>query len=433
MPPVRHTRYDPRCMVADVPFITRVRLRYYKSISQCDVPLGPLVFMVGPNGSGKSNFLDSLRLVAESLRTTLDHALRERGGVGEVRKRSGGHPTHFRIHLEFKLPSQAGKYSFRIGAKPHGGFEVQDEECRLIRLDGLGTQFFKVKSGRVISFSGPTAPPATSDRLFLVNAAGFPEFRELFEALSHMGFYNLNPDAMREHQAPNPGDLLLRDGSNIASTLARLAQSHPERKERIEKYLAKVVPGVKGVERAALGTKETLVFRQEVVGAKDPWRFYAANMSDGTVRVVGILAALFQATNGGRAPLIGIEEPEVALHPGATGALLDALRETSKRSQVIVTSHSPDLLDDERIDPDSVLAVVAHHGETHIGRLDEHGRTALRQRLYTAGELLRLNQMTPERPTRKRQPSTVEQLLIEADRTRRKPANVSGGRSSRNR
>src|SRR5215468_1085690 len=94
-------------------FVTRVRLKNYKSIALCDVALGPLVFLVGANGAGKSNFLDALRFVADALRTSLDHALRDRGGINEVRRRSGGHPTHFGARLEFNLRSgQQGHYAF---------------------------------------------------------------------------------------------------------------------------------------------------------------------------------------------------------------------------------------------------------------------------------------------------------------------------------
>src|SRR6266851_1331286 len=111
-------------------FLTKVVLRNYKSIAACDVQLCPLVFLVGPNGACKSNFLDALRFVADALRTTLDHALRDRGGINEVRRRSSGHPTHFGMRLEFLLPDGTlGHYAFRIGAKPRGGFEVQTEEC----------------------------------------------------------------------------------------------------------------------------------------------------------------------------------------------------------------------------------------------------------------------------------------------------------------
>jgi predicted ATPase len=122
-------------------------------------------------------------------------------------------------------------------------------------------------------------------------------------------------------------------------------------------------------------------------------------MSDGTLRALGILVALFQASNGSRRriPLVGIEEPEVALHPAATGVLLDSLRDASGKTQVLVTSHSPDLLDDEDLDTDSILAVMSEGGVTGIGPLDETGKSALRDRLYTAGELLRLNQLIPEK------------------------------------
>ena len=64
----------------DSVFLTRIVLTNYKSIKACSVKLGPLNFLVGPNGAGKSNFLDALRLVAEALNTSLDHALRDRGG-----------------------------------------------------------------------------------------------------------------------------------------------------------------------------------------------------------------------------------------------------------------------------------------------------------------------------------------------------------------
>ena len=103
-------------------FITRVALENYKSIARCDVSLGALTFLVGANGSGKSNFLDALRFVADSLRNALDHAIRERGGIKEVRLRSSGHPTHFGIRLEFSLRTgQRGFYAFRIAALREAG------------------------------------------------------------------------------------------------------------------------------------------------------------------------------------------------------------------------------------------------------------------------------------------------------------------------
>lgn len=381
------------------PFLQRVVLKNYKSIAACNVRLHQLTFLVGPNGAGKSNFLDALRFVSEALRTTLDHALRDRGGINEVRRRSGGHPTHFGMRLEFMLRTgQTGRYAFRIGARPKGAYEIQQEECFLEPRDALGKpHFFRTQGGDVVS-SAAVAPALAPDRLYLVNASGLPEFRPVYEAFSQMGFYNLNPAAMRDLQQPDAGLLLNRDGNNLASVLAALSLDQPELKRRIEDYLSKIVPGVRGVDARSIGPKETLEFKQLVAGSQDPWRFLAVNMSDGTLRALGILVALFQSGNGAGpdVPLVGIEEPEVALHPAAAGVLLDSLVDASRHTQVLVTSHSPDLLDNESLPTDAILAVTVYKGATVIGPLDPAGRSALRDRLYTAGELLRYNQLAPD-------------------------------------
>ena len=210
-----------------------------------------------------------------------------------------------------------------------------------------------------------------------------------------MGFYNLNPDAIRDLQAPDPGDLLKRDGSNLASVLANLGS----RKTDVEEYLAAITPGVTGVDSRTMGTKLTLDFRQEERGAKHPWRFLASNMSDGTLRALGVLVALFQG-NGetmGRRHLVGIEEPESALHPAAAGV---PGRQPNRRQPIgpgrwlpvtartcSTTMPYPD---------SSILAVLSEHAQTRIGPHDETGRSALRDHLFTAGELLRMDQLHPD-------------------------------------
>lgn len=381
--------------------ITRVVLKNYKSIASCSVPLRPLIFLVGQNGSGKSNFLDALRLVSESLNTSLDHALRERGGINEVRRRSSGHPTHFGIRLEFTLPdSSTGHYAFRVGAKPKGGFEVQREECRIYARQALQQDnFYVVNSGQVEDSNPKPLPPAADDRLFLVAASSLPEFRPLYDCLTRMGFYNLNPDEIRDLQPPNAGEVLLRDGSNLASVLNLLSVDSPSAKDQVVELLSKVVPGVVDVTARHVGKKETLEFRQKVGENEAPWRFLAENMSDGTLRALGVITALLQSSNGGarkKVPLVGIEEPEVALHPGAAGVLRDALTSASRHTQVIVTSHSPDLLDDKSVSDENILAVINKNGQTIIGPVDAAGRSSIRDKLFTAGELLRLSQLTPD-------------------------------------
>ncbi len=381
------------------PFIQRVTIRNYKSIAACRLDLQKLTFMVGPNGAGKSNFLDALKFVSDALRSSLDHALRDRGTISEVRRRSGGHPNHFVLRLDFILPNgQVGHYAFRVGAKPAGAYVVQDEECEIHPEEGFGqSEYFRVKSGVVVEKTVSPMPAALPDRLLLVAASGLRAFRPVYDALSRIEVYNLNPREIANMQKPDPGEILRRDGSNAASVLQRMPDHV---RAMIREDLARIVPGVSDVEARTLASQETVEFRQAVKGQAHPWRFFASAMSDGTLRAFGILLAVFQAASeqaSGRPPLlIGLEEPEMALHPAAAGVLLSALRKGAEHCQVIVTSHSPDLLDNPDIEPESLMAVDNPGGLTRIGKIDGLGREMLRKQLFTAGELLRQNQIAPD-------------------------------------
>jgi predicted ATPase len=378
------------------PFLRRIRIRNFKSIAACDVALDRLTFLVGPNGAGKSNFLDAIRFVADALRSSIDHALRDRGTIKEVRRRSTGHPNHFAIRLDFTLPAgQAGHYAFRVGARPNGGFEIQDEQCWLEADAPLkAPHHFRVRSGKIEATSVSATPPAAlPDRLFLVAASGMPEFRPVFDALTRMEVYNLNPDVVRAMQRPDPGEVLRRDGSNSASVFEQLP---PAAKREIKRDLGRIVPGITDLEVKTLGAQETIEFRQAIQEGPS-WRFPAIAMSDGTLRAFGVLLAISQAMRddaANRAPLfVGIEEPEVALHPAAASVLLSALRRGANHTQIAITSHSPELLDNQDIGPEQILSVVAEHGATVIGALDPAAREILRKRLFTPGEMLRQNQL----------------------------------------
>ena len=380
------------------PFIRKVTLRNYKSIAACALEMPALSFLVGPNGSGKSNFLDCFRFVSDSLKTSLDHALRDRGTIKEVRRRSGGHPNHFSLRLDFNLPGDgSGHLSFRIGARKDGGFEVQNEECKVF-TSAMQEYFYHVQSGNVIQSSMKLLPAALSDRLFLVAASGLPEFRPAYDALSRMEVYNLNPKEIQTMQKPDAGELLRRDGGNIASVLQNLDEAN---RVRVNEHLSRIVKGLAGAETKILGSQETIEFRQAVKGQKHPWTFLASSMSDGTLRALGVLVAIFQnlKTEKVSPNLIGLEEPEMALHPAASAVLLGALREASANSQIIVTSHSPDLLDNDGIPPESIFAVDNVDGTTRIGPIDAAGRQMLRDKLFTPGELLRQNQIAADPAT----------------------------------
>lgn len=387
------------------PFVSRVKIRSYKSIGECDVELKRLTVLVGRNGSGKSNFLDALRFVADGLVSSLSHAIKSRGGIEEVRRRSTGHPRNVSIELQLNLTDyRTARYGFEITAKSRGAFGVKAEYLRIWRPNGEVDAEFKVENGQLIDADSDGMPPVAIDRLYLVNAAGLPKFRPVYDALSAMGFYNLNPQAMKDLQSPDAGEILSREGGNVASVIARLAVENQAAEQRIKEYLRNIVPGITDVNRVSLGPKETLEFRQQIDRSKDAWRFHAANVSDGTLRALGILIAVGQLSEQ-HAPvrLVGIEEPETALHPASTRALMDALREASVHTQVVITTHSPDLLD--ALDPleDQLLVVQADRGKTSIARVDRASLETIRGHLQTAGDLLRMDQLEPDRAELERQ------------------------------
>lgn len=385
-------------------FVRRVLLKNYKSIEACDVELSPLTFLVGPNGSGKSNFLDALGLVGDASRGHLTSSIQAHGGIGDVRRRAVGHARGFGMRLDIELAGGIpALYAFEIeGVGRGGGFRVVREVCRIGGERGKAPpHWFDLARGdkKVFTSSLDRDSDWSPDSLGLAALSGWhPAFRDLVQALAGITVYDIEPDRMREVLPPDPGVIMLGSGRNVAGVWARLEAEAPETARRISDYLHAIVPDIIGVEHVAVADREALRFRQRTGDGAHEARFYASSMSDGTLRALGLLIALFQSTPNGAGhviPLVGLEEPESALHPAALAVLLDALREASHKTQVIVTSHSPHLLDREDIAVDQIIAVRAEGGRTVMGGIDEPLREMLRDKLTTPGELLGQGQLHP--------------------------------------
>ncbi len=395
------------------PFVQRVILRNYMSIRECDVSLGPLTLLVGPNGSGKSNFLDALHFVAESLRTSIQHAFDNRGGPFDVFSRFGTGPAKLEINLQLNLPDgQTASFRFVVLLKLPIGFVVEEEECE-IQLEGRTTAGYKVRDGEVRDASFEPRPPVSKDRLYLLIASSFPEFRELYDLLTGVLFYKINPERVREEPFVS-GGTLRTDGAGLGTVLRRIVDARPELKERINEYARAILPALKEISVESFGemmqrlnlsyeaqtqVTEEYFLRFLVHAADQEVAFVAQNMSDGTLHALGVLVALFQCVD--QPPertisLVGIEEPEATVHPAAAGVLFDALQEAAHFIQVVATTHSAELLDIKDLDPDSLLIVDMVDGQTVIGPVDEVSRSIMRDRLSTAGELLRQNELRPE-------------------------------------
>ena len=413
-------------MQRPIPFISRIRLKNYKSIAECDVVLSPLTVLVGPNGSGKSNFLDALAFLGRSLDTTLYSAVEERGGLPEFLRRIPTPTESFSIDVDVAVVwgnvQATGSYGFEIGRQRGDSFEVMRETCKLDWPGAVGHWKRDRNTVRVGEGDSPTAF-VEPDRLYLPIAgsqlavAGIgPDrpttaipspFTTLARGLAGMSFYNLALEDLRQPQPTSAGAILGSRGEHLADVLGALKRIESGHKERLDAYLAAILgtalPGGVHLEQWFAGSPDsggyTLVQLHSRVGADD-YRdvvFGPNAMSDGTIRAAGVLAALFQpATFAGRIPLVGIEEPETALHPAAAGVLYDALTEASTHVQVVAASQSADLLDRDDLDPAVVRAVTMERGLTTISEIDAASREIIANRLYTLGELMRGNQIYPQ-------------------------------------
>ena len=243
-------------------------------------------------------------------------------------------------------------------------------------------------------FAGPR--PAADAGLYLTRVSGIGELEAVAEGLSRMRFFNLHLGGIPRLVEQDPGLVLAPDGRNLAAVVHRLQADAPDTLDRVTEYLRVVQPNLERIEAVAIDDFVTVDFLLRV-GTRVQ-RFPIPSMSDGTLNALAVLVAAFQPTAKLKEPpvLVGLEEPEKALHPAVSTLLADAFLEASHSVQVVVTSHSPDLLEHEELEAGSLIAVVAEDGITRLGPLDGFGRSVLRDRLSTAGELHRQNQLRPE-------------------------------------
>jgi predicted ATPase len=213
-----------------------------------------------------------------------------------VRRHSTSHPRNFEIELEFSLEGGATAiYAVKIDSKTETEFRIAREKLVVGAVRGpvkpptkqsfvaqdapatFSPAWYEVEDGEVVRSSVANMPPGAPDRLYLVTASGLREFRAAYDSLVSMGFYNLNPEAMKRPQSPDAGELLHRDGWNIASVVARLERDAPQLKQRVVEYLRIIVPGVQDFRRVELGPQEPFSSTKRskaprIPGRSTPWR-----------------------------------------------------------------------------------------------------------------------------------------------------------------
>ena len=380
-----------------------MKLGSFRSVLYADVYFDNPTFVVGRNGSGKSNFVDAFAFLSEAMASPLQAVIERRGGFSAVSHRSSarGRPANLMLSATLDNPdSDTASANYFVELRPRSGndFEVASEVCGVQRIDGARESFARkiVRGSTVWHSSADSLVPAVEpNALALPMVGGDRRFKAVFRFLSGMRTYRIEPAALRAMQDPDGGAGMRSDGRNAASVLREIQRKSPsEDWTRICELLESVVPGTVGVRPRKHGNKLTLEFTQNRVGA-EPIKFEAFSMSDGTLRALGLITAVFQRPVPS---LLVIEEPEASVHPGALGSILDVLRLASRSVQVVVTTHSPDILDAKWIEDRHLRILNAENGFTLINRVSPSVRTVLEKHLMGAGELLRSNALTPEQP-----------------------------------
>jgi predicted ATPase len=198
--------------------------------------------------------------------------------------------------------------------------------------------------------------------------------------LSTMRACTISTDSLRELEDPDLGQRLEPNGRNAASVLRAL--DDVSRRELLA-VVALAVPGVQSITAANRARKLTLSF-EKAVGESDSLSFDAAQMSDGTLRLLGILLALYQPE---QPSVLSVEEPETALHFAATQAMLETFEQRAAQTQIVLTTHSADVID--AIALDDVRLVRSEDGVSVIAPVAPESAELVRNELFTAGELMR--------------------------------------------
>jgi predicted ATPase len=389
--------------------ITRVQVKNYRSIADVDVSLGPLTVLVGRNGTGKSTFLDVLRFVRDALRHGLDDAILNRHGITALRRWSPRKPYDVEITLTVEEPDFWGKYSFVIGSGRGGAYRVKREHYSFGKTRSSLMEEYEIKERKWISLpdflkAGRSNLPLAEPNFLSVPKAvmfvGYQAARIVFDSVEG-NFYNISPDTLREPQKPSDERILREDGANLASVLRQIKRDKMWLPDLIA-ALGRVTEGITDIRVSPAGGYMITELKHEDISKapsannKAPW-FSLAQESDGTLRMLAMLVALYQS--GPYQTPIGLEEPENALHPGALAVLSDVLREAALRNQIIITTQSPDLISHFTVD--ELRIVEREHGITQIGPIDEIQRETIEEELFSSSDLLRIQDLRRE-PTEAR-------------------------------
>lgn len=372
--------------------ISRLRIEHYKSLERVELNLKSLTIFVGPNGSGKSNIVDAFRFVRDAVTLGLDRSIAERHGIDSIRQWSPRKPYDVTLRVDVETDYGHGYLSFSLASKSRSHV-VKKEEGGWHFAKSIGrpmVNYSRAADGLVEIRSGTDDPKTAeidrSDELFLSQFEAQP-FRFLASAIGNMEAYSIYPNILRTPQKPSSEPRLYANGENLTSVYKQLAsskkQTHIRSRSEILSSMRLVMPSLDSIRIQSLGGLMVPVFRVKE-SSGDSHDFNVSQVSDGTLRMLGLLTALYQPA----VPYtLAMEEPEQTINPGVLSMLSESIVEVSTRTQMLVTTHSPDFLD-KFSDPSIVYSVSMVDGITRVGKINESQLQAVRDHLFSLGELM---------------------------------------------
>lgn len=333
--------------------ISRIRLKNWRNFRSIDVALRDRVFLVGPNASGKSNLLDALRFLRDlaSDGGGLQKAVRDRGGLSKIRCLSARRYPDVEIEVclsENELVAPTWIYS--IGIKQRKGGQNEP----VLSYERVW------KNGQQLIDRPDPADEKDNLRLtqtYLEQINANAEFREISNFFESILYLHLVPQLLRHPDAfsgPSiQGDPFGR--SFLERVIKTPEKTRRSRLKKIEDALKIAVPQLKQL----TDVKDEMGI-PHLEAVYEHWRPGAGKQredqfSDGTLRLIGLLWSLLESDS-----LLLLEEPELSLNSSIIAklpALIYRLQKTKKR-QVIITTHSGDLLSDASIAGEEVLLMT---------------------------------------------------------------------------
>lgn len=332
--------------------ITSLTLRNWRTFKNLDVTIGDRLIVVGPNASGKSNLLDSIRFLRDLSRGGggLQSAVRNRGGLSRVRClfARNYNKGHVEITVTLGEDDDPKEWTYSISFNGEKGGLNRPIVAREL-----------VKHGDTVVIERPdSSDDADPERLIqtaLEQISANKDFREIADFLAETRYLHLVPQIIRD--ASRAGDQ--RDDPFGGDFIPRMNRvSSKTRDSWLRRITAALQIAVPQFESLQIVTDTS--GRPHLESRYKNWREKGSrqdesDFSDGTLRLIGLLWSLVEV--GRKATPILLEEPELSLHPAVVSLLPRMLAGAQRGSgaQILLTTHSPDLLDDEGIRPEEVL------------------------------------------------------------------------------